>query len=90
MSSELPGSIADVLGESRVLGAGQTVLAFDVGGTDTKSAIVDGDGRILDVRRTPTPRGGSDPASDVVASLAALASDIAERNPGLVPVAAGA
>lgn len=89
MSSELPGSIADVLGESRVLGAGQTVLAFDVGGTDTKSAIVDGDGRILDVRRTPTPRGGSDPASDVVASLAALASDIAERNPGLVPVAAG-
>jgi glucokinase len=89
MSSELPVSIADVARESRLLGAGQSVLAFDVGGTDTKAAIVDGDGRIIDVRRTPTPRGGSDPASDVVRSLAALATDIAERNRGLIPVAAG-
>lgn len=33
------------------------MLAFDVGGTDTKSALVDGRGRVLGLRRTATPAG---------------------------------
>ena len=40
---------------STPLGPGEAVLAFDVGGTDTKSALVDREGRVLGLRRTPTP-----------------------------------
>lgn len=53
----------------RLLGAGDAVLAFDIGGTHIKSTAVDRDGRILAVRRTDTPRG----AEAVVATIAELA-----------------
>ena len=44
------------------------VLAFDVGGTDTKSALIDGDGRVLGLRRTPTPPTRERTAEAVVAA----------------------
>ncbi|WP_235508435.1 ROK family protein [Agromyces sp. Soil535] len=71
------------------LGAGPAVLAFDVGGTDTKSALVDRDGRVLGLRRTPTPTGGDDPAGDVVDALAALAREHRAEHPDVRPVAVG-
>ena len=40
------------------LGAGDAVLAFDVGGTDMKAALVDEVGSIRDVVRVPTPIDG--------------------------------
>ncbi|RXZ68191.1 ROK family protein, partial [Agromyces albus] len=52
---------------ARSLGAGDAVLAFDVGGTDTKSALVDASGTVLGLRRTPTPRDPADPAGAIVA-----------------------
>lgn len=74
---------------SPVLGAGPAVLAFDVGGTDTKSALVDGDGRVLGLRRTATRIDPADPAASVVDSLAVLAEAHLAEQPGIVPAAVG-
>jgi glucokinase len=71
------------------LGPGEVVLAFDVGGTDTKSALVDRDGRLLGLRRTPTPLDGGRTAASVVGLVAALATELRAAHPGLQPVAAG-
>jgi glucokinase len=71
------------------LGPGDAVFAFDIGGTDTKSALVDRNGRVLGLRRTMTPRDGDDPAGAIVASLAGLARDHLAGAPGVQPVAAG-
>jgi glucokinase len=49
-----------------------------------KSALVDRHGRVLGLRRTPTPLGDGDPAAAVVAALAELAA-----LPGLVDEQAG-
>jgi len=72
-----------------ILGDGAVVLSFDVGGTTTKSALVDGAGRLLDVRRTPTPRAEDDAATAIVAHLAHLADAHRAARPGLEPAAAG-
>ncbi|MCD2441766.1 ROK family protein [Agromyces sp. SYSU K20354] len=77
---------ADALGP---LGSGAPVLAFDVGGTDTKSALIGADGRVLGLRRTPTPLDPADPAGAVVASIGALARRHLDESPGLAPVAVG-
>ncbi|MRG61073.1 ROK family protein [Agromyces sp. CFH 90414] len=65
------------------------MLAFDVGGTDTKSALVDESGRVLGLRRTPTPLDPADPASSVVGGLATLAEAYRAEFPDVVPAAAG-
>lgn len=81
------------------LGPGPAVLAFDVGGTDIKSALVDSAGSFSQVRRTPTTRG-VDAARAITASLAELASPLIAATaspvaaagvsvPGLVDEAAG-
>ncbi|MGN8552152.1 UNVERIFIED_CONTAM: ROK family protein [Microbacterium sp. SLM126] len=71
------------------LGPGKVVLAIDVGGTDTKSAIIDGKGRVRGHRRTSTPRDDQKPAEAVVEHIAAVAADLREEYPELRPVAAG-
>lgn len=71
------------------LGPGEPVLAFDVGGTDTKSALIDADGRVLGLRRTPTPLDAADPAGAVVASIGALARLHLDEASGIGPVAVG-
>ena len=72
-----------------VLGPGAAVLAFDVGGTDTKSALIDPAGRVIGLRRTATPIDPADPARSVVDSLAELASIHLAEQPGLDVAAAG-
>lgn len=71
------------------LGPGEAVLAFDVGGTDTKSALIDRHGRVLSLRRTSTPRDAADPAGAVVAALTELARTHVAEVPDVRPVAAG-
>jgi glucokinase len=71
------------------LGTGAPVLAFDVGGTDVKSALFDADGAALDLRRTPTPPLGADPAGALIHELGILADDLRSRHPLVVPQAVG-
>jgi glucokinase len=73
------------------LGPGAAVLAFDVGGTDIKAALVDRDGLLLGLNRTPTPTPGpgARSAETVAARLAELAQALRARFPGVSPVAAG-
>lgn len=70
------------------LGPGAAVLAFDVGGTDTKSALIDGSGAIRDLRRTATARG-EDAAGVVVADVARLATELRDRHPETAIAAVG-
>ncbi len=63
------------------LGPGPAVLAFDVGGTDTKSALIDETGTVRDLRRTATARG-AEAAGAVVADVARLVRELRERHPG--------
>jgi glucokinase len=74
---------------STPLGPGPAVLAFDVGGTDIKSALVDRHGRVLGIRRTPTPQRSGDSAGAVVSALAALGREQLDQFPEVQPVAAG-
>ena len=64
---------------STPLGPGQAVLAFDVGGTDTKSAVVDRDGRVLDfgVRR-PRRARTTRPAPSSVCSPPSPANSVTD------------
>ena len=74
------------------LRAGAPVLAFDVGGTDIKSGLVDPTGAVLGLRRTATPLETSDGAGNperIVARLAELRDDYRRDFPGVDPVAAG-
>ncbi|MGO4534525.1 ROK family protein [Leifsonia sp. 2MCAF36] len=71
------------------LGGGAPVLAFDVGGTDTKAALVDGEGRLVQVARIPTPHAGTGTGEAVVEAIAGLAARYAAEHPEVVPQAAG-
>ena len=71
------------------LGAGEAVLAFDVGGTDMKAALVDEVGSIRDVVRVPTPIGGERTADVVVTRIAELARGLLADHPDVHPAAAG-
>jgi glucokinase len=66
-----------------------TVLAFDVGGTDVKAALVDADGTVRTVLRSPTPRAGEDTPVLVVAEIARLAGELRTTHPDATPAAAG-
>ncbi len=68
------------------LGAGAPVLAFDVGGTDIKSALFDAAGIAHGLRRTPTPTG--DPAA-LIDRLAVLAAGLRRAHPEVEPAAVG-
>ena len=74
---------------SLALGDGSAVLAFDVGGTDMKAAIVDDLGGILDVVRVPTPIDGERTADAVVARIGELAQELLRSHPDVHPMAAG-
>ncbi|MET0725673.1 MAG: ROK family protein [Leifsonia sp.] len=71
------------------LGPGAAVLAFDVGGSDTKSAVVDSAGVLHGLRRTPTPLDTAHPAGAIIDHLAGLARDYAAEYPAVQPRAAG-
>ncbi len=71
------------------LGAGLPVLAFDVGGTDLKAALVDSSGRIVELLRRPTPLDGERTGDAVVAATAALLDDFRRTHPEIEPAAAG-
>ncbi|CAH0221598.1 MULTISPECIES: ROK family protein [unclassified Microbacterium] len=73
----------------RGIGPGAPVLAFDVGGTDIKSALFDADGTALGLRRTPTPPLGADPAGAVIEELARLSDELRAQHPHVVPEAGG-
>ncbi|QTE31429.1 ROK family protein [Pengzhenrongella sicca] len=68
---------------------GAAVLAFDVGGTDLKAALVDEAGSILEIVRVPTPRDGARTADAVVAQVGELARRLASSHPQVRPTAAG-
>jgi glucokinase len=68
---------------------GPPVIAFDVGGTDIKSAIIAADGSILDLRRSPAPASGADAGERLLDELVRLGAAHAERVPSEVPVAVG-
>jgi glucokinase len=65
------------------------VLAFDVGGTDMKAALVDEVGSIRDVVRVPTPIDGERTADAVVTRIAELARGLLRDHPDVRPAAAG-
>jgi glucokinase len=73
----------------RTLGPATAVLAFDVGGTDIKSALFDASGQPHGLRRTPTPHDGEHTAEAVAARLAVLAADLRAAHPWVEPAAAG-
>ncbi|HEY8653883.1 MAG TPA: hypothetical protein VIL87_12470, partial [Dermatophilaceae bacterium] len=58
------------------LGAGSAVLAFDVGGTDMKAALVDAIGSIRDIVRVPTAIDGERTADAVVTQIGELAQKL--------------
>lgn len=65
------------------------MLAFDVGGTDIKSAVFDADGNALGLRRTPTPELGDEPAPALIEEIARLAEELQAQHPDVVPKALG-
>jgi glucokinase len=71
------------------LGKGSAVLAFDVGGTDTKAGLFDERGSLREVVRVPTPYSTDGTGNAVLAQLAALTERFAARHPDVVPRAAG-
>ncbi|GAA4489534.1 ROK family protein [Microbacterium panaciterrae] len=76
-------------GEAAELGAGAVVLAFDVGGTDIKSALFDAEGNALGLRRTPTPEPGPDLPVRLIARLVELGDQLRAEHPEADPVAVG-
>lgn len=71
------------------LSTGPAVVAFDVGGTDTKSALFDDTGRMLGLKRTQTPHRAGETATAVLDLVEELTERYAVDFPGVKPVAAG-
>jgi glucokinase len=71
------------------MGTGQPVLAFDIGGTDIKSALIDDTGRMLGLHRMPTPHHGAETATAIVEQLGLRAKALSTAFPTVVPTAAG-
>lgn len=71
------------------LGSGAPVLAFDVGGTDTKGALIDGAGRLAEVLRLPTPHDGPGTGDAVMRAIDGMAARLRAQHPEIVPRAAG-
>lgn len=65
------------------------MLAFDVGGTDMKAALLDEQGSLLESVRVPTPLAGADTGSRVVDEVARVAAALSARHPDVQPRAAG-
>jgi glucokinase len=70
------------------MGPGGAVLAFDVGGTDIKAAIIDKLGVIRALTRTPTP-GADDRAAATLAAIDAIAMALRAEHPDILPEAVG-
>jgi glucokinase len=92
-AASVPDVVRDASGEKlasvRTLGAGSPVLAFDVGGTDIKSALFDAEGNALGLRRTPTPTADGDRTGVLIDRLEVLAGELRAAYPAVVPQAAG-
>lgn len=73
----------------RPLGRGEAVLAFDVGGTDTKSALFTSDGTMLGLTRTQTPHAGLETPHAVIELVATITASYASRFSGVTPRAVG-
>jgi len=71
------------------LGDGPAVLAFDIGGTDTKAALFDTAGRMLGLSRTATPVRGGDTAAAVLDLVEEVAATLARDFPAVAPTAVG-
>lgn len=69
------------------LGFGSAVLAFDVGGTDTKSALFDTTGAMIGLARTPTPAAGLGSADAVLAHVETVAAGFRREHPEVIPAA---
>jgi glucokinase len=65
------------------------VLAFDVGGTDMKAALIDSSGAVRALERIPTPHDGERTADAVLAAVADAAQRFTAAHPDVVPLAAG-
>ncbi|MGX1793806.1 ROK family protein [Microbacterium sp. NPDC055312] len=91
--SDIPEVVSDESGErlarAASIGAGVPVLAFDVGGTDIKSALFDADGTALGLRRTPTPSSADGSPDGLIERLAELADELRAQHPDVVPQAVG-
>lgn len=74
---------------SAPLGAGRAVLAFDVGGTDMKAALIDDAGRIVALERLATPHDGDRTAEAVVAAVAELSARFRAEHQDVRPQALG-
>ncbi|WP_102194006.1 ROK family protein [Microbacterium aurantiacum] len=79
----------EALADVRSLGGGAPVLAFDVGGTDIKSALFGADGIARGLRRTPTPIADGDRTEVLIERLGVLAAELRAAHPEVVPQAAG-
>lgn len=64
-------------------GLGAAVLAIDVGGTDTKSAVVDAAGRLHGLMRSPSAHDKQRPGDAVVEHVAELTKSYSARYPHL-------
>lgn len=71
------------------LGPGAPVLAFDIGGTDIKCALVDTDGRLLGLRRVPTAVSHDGTATAVLGQIQELVASLASDFPHVTPQAVG-
>ncbi|BDZ39834.1 ROK family protein [Microbacterium suwonense] len=89
----IPDVVTDPSGERLMradsIGHGVPVLAFDVGGTDIKSALFDGEGVARGLRRTPTPVADADPEGALIDRLAKLAAQLQDQHPDVAPEAVG-
>ncbi|MGM7774571.1 ROK family protein [Arthrobacter sp. KNU-44] len=88
-SAEGPGNAPAPSAGASGLGHGHAVLAFDVGGTDMKAALMDEDGGLRKIIRVPTPHTGEHTAEAVLAEIVRLSESLRSSHPDVVPQAAG-
>jgi glucokinase len=81
--------VTDSAPAAPTLGPGAAVLAFDVGGTDMKAALIDETGRLLELERVRTPVSATGSVDAIFDEIGRLAAEFRARHPGLMLRAAG-
>lgn len=85
----MSATVTDVPPAAPSLGPGAGVLAFDVGGTDMKAALIDESGRMLELERVRTPVDAAGSVDAIFEEIGRRATGFRTRHPGLIPRAAG-
>ena len=62
------------------------VLSFDIGGTNLRGALIDGEYNVIKIKKIPTPHSGND---DLIAAIVSMVNELSEGHSDILDIVFG-